>query len=162
MARCDVVLVSRVPLRERVPAAQHAMLSTDQLDQPDRQIVRNWSLWRPEDQDVHAWLEYEASKLTGWVPIRPVQIRDQNWRAPSADAALAEDELLTRDQALALLRHLGKPTTMEQWFSDQRTGDIPGPARFVEGRKPRWSRAELTRYALGHTAFTHPSTGDLL
>lgn len=147
MARCDVLLESRVPLRNLLPPHQRTMLSTAKLDLPDRRVVRSWTPWRHDDQDIHAWLEHEASKLIGWVPIRPFQIRDKDWRAASADAALAADELLSEQQALEMLRHLGKRITVDGWCSGQQTGEIPRPVRVVEGGQPRWSRGAVAQYA---------------
>lgn len=147
-ARAAIMLRSRRPLRELVPDGEQKEYAVADLDAPDQQVWRGWAPWHPATDDIHAWLEYEATRLpAGYVPVRP-QMRS-DWQAPSADAALGEvDELLSRDQAMALVRHLGARISLEQWRNEQAAGAAPKPALFVEGGQPRWSRAQVTRYAL--------------
>ncbi|WP_410570553.1 hypothetical protein [Amycolatopsis sp. cmx-4-61] len=146
MARCDVVLQSRLPLRELVPERQRPLLA-DAPDQPDIRVYRGFSPWRRDQHDIHRWLEYEASKLGGYIPVRPAHSRDSTWRAPSAEAALrAPDELLRRDDAIAHLRRCGRPMGIEAWFAGQRAGTIPGPAEYTDDG-PRWSKVALTASA---------------
>jgi hypothetical protein len=140
-----IVLESRVPLRQLTPVEEWEHYGPAELDQPHRQVWRGWSSSYEQD-DVGSRLEYQAATLpAGYVPVRP-QTR-QDWRAPSADAALADDELLSRDRVMTLLRHLGLRISLEEWALAQRRGDAREPT-FVVGGQARWIRAEVTRYAL--------------
>lgn len=146
-ARAAIVLESRLPLREMTPPEEWEQYAPADLDRVHRQVWRGWAPWHSEREDIHAWLECEAAQLpAGYIPVRPHMRED--WRAPSADAALAEDELLSRDRSIALLRHLGVRISLEGWRFAVRDGDAPQPVVFVEGGQPRWNRADVARYAL--------------
>ncbi|HEX6359472.1 hypothetical protein [Actinophytocola sp.] len=149
-----VLLESRQPLRDLVPREEWPQYSPAALDQPDYQTWRGWSTWSCDDGiDVHSWIERQAENVpAGNVPIRPWG--SQDWRAPSADAALAADELLSRDRTMALLRHLGVRIHLEEWRDAVRDGRAPQP-QWVDGR-PQWDRAAVTRYALDQLGNSRP------
>lgn len=54
-----------------------------------------------------------------------------------------------RSEILGLLRHLGMRISLEQWRDAQRDGQAPRPVQYVERGQPRWSRVDVTHYALG-------------
>lgn len=110
---------------------------------------RGQGLWRWTGTDwvqTHGHMQWEidADDPAGWL-MRRWGLADQ--RAQTA-ARAADDDLITADEVLTLLRDLGRPITpgtLRNYRSKPPHG-WPQPAKHVS-RTPLWSRREIAAYA---------------
>lgn len=95
-------------------------------------------------------LELIATRLpVGYVPVGGGADRGSVAVALDRDA-LAEDDLITRDQLVDLLRRLGRPVSPAVIANYKRRPPAgwPQPVKYV-GRTPLWSRRAVAAYAAG-------------
>ena len=148
-----VVLESVRPLRDLTDPAEHEHYDPAELDGPAYLTWRSWSRYKPGGQptvdSMVAWLEREAAALpAGYVPVGP-WVRHERIAPPvdpTLDDPTSDGDLLTRSQAMAELRRLGRPVDITDWHRLQRDSDLPGPVVFQAGT-PRWSSTELAAWA---------------
>lgn len=144
--RTHVILESARTMREMGGDPEEAALWGWNLDRPWRMPWDSWSDYPPHSTlDPHDYLESQVQRMPmGYYPAS----RGRGSRAPSADAARGDADLLTRGQVLALLSGLGRPisaATMDNYRSRPPAG-WPQPAQYVS-RTPLWDRAAIERYA---------------
>jgi hypothetical protein len=131
-------------VRQGFPPEMYAWFDRVQLDSPHQIVWRSWSPQRPTDDPPTAllrWLERETASLPlGYVPIRPTC--QPVFRAPAAELAAAERDMLDRRQVLEELRRLGTPVSANAWPELVAGHIAPLPAAYAAGT-PRWLRQEI-------------------
>lgn len=108
----------------------------------DAHHITTWNGWADNPArstlDPHEYLEDAARQLpAGYIPTG----------ATSRAAAVAL-ELVTKAQAMDLLRSLGRPISPATWdnYRSRPPAGWPQPTRHI-GRTPMWRRADIETYA---------------
>jgi hypothetical protein len=141
-------VVSVRPMRELYRAGDAEFIvgaGSPKLDEPMTDAFESWA-HRPATGGfgVRQLLEYECRKFPGWYPIAA-----DGSDLPSSQAAL-EDDGLTVEQALALLRQIapGARVDKDTWMrkATKGAGGYPAPARH-NGDVSLWSERDIRAFA---------------
>jgi len=147
----SIHLISRVLMRDLYkPGTAEEFFGANYpgLNQPARDGFDGWWKIEPTQEKLHEILEWEARKFPRYYPVAA------DWSDLRSSAAARDDDGLTREQALEILRQvrLDVPIDVDTWMRKATKGldDYPAPL-FHNGYRSLWSEAAVRAFADRHT-----------